>query len=789
MSDAKQHGYPGDAVPRIEDPRLLRGLGAFLDDLPESRGALHLAFVRSPHAHARIRSIDASAARALRGVSAVLTGADMAPLARLLRPDMSLPGIQATTRSLVCEDRVRFVGDIAAVVLAESRNIAADAVELVAVDYEPLAVLTSAQQAMAPGAPLLHEGTASNVLFHAASKTAGFDAVFESAAHVFSEVFTSARMHVVSMEPRGCLAAFDPGSGTLTFWSSTQVPHLVRTVLAEHLDMADTQIRVIAPDVGGGFGMKAQIYPEEFIAATLSRHFGLPLKWVQDRYDDFLSSAHARDFRFELSLAVDPDGRLLAMKLDALVNLGAYPCYPFGASLEAGGGPRTIPGPYKFRQFAFETRAVATNTCPTGACRGVAAPISFFALEGMMDRIARGLGLDPAEVRRRNLVQKQDFPYVNVNGIRYDGGSYAECMERALELAGYDEFRAQQARPHPADGAYRGIGIAVVTEQTGQGGARYRARGLTRVPGYEAAVVRIEPSGKAIAFVSQATQGQGHLTSFAQIIAQELGLAFADVTVIEGDTGKVPFGSGTFASRGMVIGGGAVLRASVMVREKIQRLAAHRLEVHAADIVVEDGFAHVAGVPQMRIPIQELAKMAYSMTPHGIPEGESFGLEALDTYDPPHPAISNAAHVACVAVDRDTGVVTVERYVVVHDCGRVVNPLIVAGQTHGAVVQGIGEALWEEIRYDENGQLLTSTLMDYAIPIARDIPDILTEHMETPSIDTAGGFKGMAESGTIGAVPAIANAVGDALSSLNGSVNRIPLRPEYLLGLINGKKT
>jgi carbon-monoxide dehydrogenase large subunit len=293
--------------------------------------------------------------------------------------------------------------------------------------------------------------------------------------------------------------------------------------------------------------------------------------------------------------------------------------------------------------------------------------------------------------------------------------------------------------------------------------------------------VRIEPSGKVIAFISQATQGQGHLTSFAQVIAQEIGLAFADVTVVEGDTGNVPFGSGTFASRGMVIGGGAVLRASVKVREKIQRIAAHRLEVNPADIVVEDGFAHVAGVAQMRVSIQDVAKMAYSMSTHPMPEGESFGLEALETYDPPHPAISNAAHVACVAVDAATGAVTVERYVVVHDCGRIVNPLIVEGQTHGAVVQGIGPALWEEIRYDANGQLLTGTLMDYAIPVAAGVPNIETEHMETPSIDTVGGFKGMAESGTIGAVPAIANAVGNALGK---TVNQIPLKPQYVLELI-----
>ena len=778
-----KRGHIGDAIPRKEDERLLRGFGAYIDDLPESPGTLHLAFVRSPHAHARILGVDVSSARALDGVRAVYTGAELARLTKRLRPDLPLQGIQITERSLICRNVVRFAGDIVAVVAAHDAYLAEDAIELVAVEYEPLPAVTTAQEALDPRAPKLHGG-ADNVLFRANSKTQGFDALFDAAPHVFTETFNSGRVHAVSLESRGCQALYDRGSGALTFWSSTQMPHLVRNALAEHLEIPHGLIRVIAPDMGGGFGMKIAIYPEEFIAAVLARHLGAPVKWTQDRHDDFVSSAHARDYRCTLSLAVDAEARLLAMKLDATVNVGAYPSYPFGSSLEAGGIARTIPGPYKFQQFAFETRAVATNTAPTGAYRGVAAPISFFALEGMIDRVARALALDPAEVRRRNLVKKEDFPYVNVNGIRYDDGSYLECLERALEMIGYSEFRAKQPADRLVDAKYIGVGLAVITEQTGQGGARYRARGLHRVPGFESATVRIEPNGKAMAYVSLSSQGQGHHTAFAQIVAQEIGIPFDDITVVEGDTALTPTGTGTGASRGMVIAGGAVLRAAVKVREKLQRLAAHRLEANPADIVVEDGHAHVVGVPQLRVSVEELARTAYSMSAHRMPAEESFRIEAVETYDPPVPAIGNAAHAACVSIDATTGFVTVERYVVVHDCGRVVNPLIVDGQTHGAVAQGIGEALWEEMRYDVNGQPTTTTLLDYTIPTIFDIPSIETEHIETPCIDTLGGFKGMAESGTIGAIPAIANAVNDALVASRGPVNRIPLKPESILKLI-----
>ena len=785
MTENRTHGGIGAAVLRKEDDRLLRGRARFLDDVPAPEGTLHMAFVRSPHAHALIKSLDVAEAKALPGVVDVLSGADIAEFLGPIEPDVREPGFRTTERRFVCTDRVRFVGDIVAVVLAENPYVAEDAVELVAVDYEPLPAVASTEAALAPGAPAVHDGVPDNVVWRNTFVSKGFEEAFASADRVFTETFRSERVAVVSLEPRGCLAVWDPGLESLTIWTSTQIPHLVRTGITMALGCPETAIRVIAPDVGGGFGMKTNVYPEEFLAAALARKFQGAVKWVQDRQDDFLTSSQARDFVYRVELAVSNDGIFQAARIHVRVNIGAYPHYPFGSSLEAGGAPRTFPGPYKFQHYAFDTAAVLTHTCPTSAYRGVSAPISFFALEGMMDRVARALGMDPAEIRFKNLLKREDFPYVNANGVRYDTGTYVECLERALEIVDYKEYRRRQPASRLVDGKYRGIGIATITEQTGQGGTRYRARGLLRIPGIDSAYVKVAPTGKATVFVSHATQGQGHLTTFAQIAAEHLGMDVADVTVVEGDTALTPYGSGTFASRGAVTGGGAVIRAADMVREKICRIAAHLLEVSSADLTVRDGFVQVAGVPDMRISIAEVAKVAYSMSKKTLPPGERHGLEAVDYYDPPVPAIGNATHIACVAVDPQTGGIEIERYVVVHDCGRVINPIIVDGQTHGAVVQGLGPALMEQIVYDEHGQLQTTTLLDYVLPTILDVPDIELAHFETPALDTIGGIKGMAESGTIGAIPAIANAVADALADLNVSINRIPLRPSVVRELID----
>ena len=775
----------GAKVLRREDDKLLRGEGCFVDDVPEPAGTLHLAFVLSPHAHARIVSIDAAAARAAPGVVDVFTAADFAQVKRI-SPDYPQPGYQLVGRPVVAVDRVRFVGELVAVVVAQTRNLAEDAVELVEVDYDILPALVNAHEAAQSGAVKLHEDLRDNVLFRGTFKSEGFDEAFGGADLVVKDLFHSQRLATVSIEPRGCLAQFERSNGGLTIWTGTQIPHIVRTALAELLDWEEQKLRVVAPDVGGGFGMKAYLYPEEIVAAALARRYRGAVKWIGDRRDDLLNSNQARDYDYEMSLAFRRDGTLLALKSRIVANIGAYPTFPFGCSIEAGGAALYTPGPYRLRQYAYEAMAVATNLCPTGAYRGVGQPVCAWAAEALMDRAAHALGMDPAELRLKNVITKAEFPWVNVLGIKHDPGSYEESLREALEAIGYADFRKRQPGDRLMDGKYRGIGIGCVTEHTGQGGQRYRQRGMARVPGFDAALVRMEPNGKVIAYVSHTTQGQGHLTAFAQIIAERMGVSFDDVTVMEGDTATAPYGTGTFASRGAVTGGGTVLRASSKIADKLRKLAGHRLEAAAADIELKDGHASVIGVPQMRVSIKELALYAYSMTRHELPQGEIFGLEATDYYDPPKPAISNATHVAQVAIDPLTGQVDIERYVVVHDCGRVINPDIVDGQIHGGVMQGLGSVLYESIRHDEHGQPMQASLLDYLLPTIADAPHIEIRHYETWSTETEGGFKGIGEGGTIGAVPALAGAIADALKGTGAVVNRIPLHPTAIIDLIDG---
>ena len=780
-----EQGHIGESVLRVEDDPLLRGLGCFLDAVPESPATVHLGFVRSPHPHAKINGIDASAAKALPGVVDVLTAEHLSGLIKPIQADFEKPGFKITHRHALATDRVRFVGDAVAVVLAETAYVVDDAVELVAVDYEPLPAVADIASALDPNAPTVHDYIDNNIVFEGEQKPDGFDAAFEGADRILEGEFTTARVAVVSMEARGCVASFDRRRGALTLWSSTQLPHILCTALCELLDFPDTKLQVIAPDVGGGFGMKAYVYPEELVAAALAiKHRGT-FKWVQDRQDDFLASNHAREQVYKLTYAVDANAVVQAIKADISVAVGAYASFLMGSSLEANGGPRNLPGPYRFSQFAFNTRAVLTHTCPTGAFRGVSAPSALFAVEGMMDLIAKRYGLDPVEVRRRNLIQPHELPFTNAMGQQYDTGSHVECLDRALEIADYDKARNDQAAAYARDGKLRGIGVATVTEQTGQGASRYKARGLYRIPGYDSALIKIEPSGKALACISQATQGQGHLTAFAQIVAEELGLNVGDVTVVEGDTDVVPYGSGTFASRGAILGGGAAIKAAREVREKAKRIAAHLLEASPDDIELGDSSAYVAGVPKMRVSIAEVAGIAYSMEARLLPEDEEYGLEAIAHYDPPTATVSNAAHIAFVAVDPETGLVDVERYVVVHDCGRVINPMIVDGQVHGAISNGLGQVLTEGVVYSSDGQLLTASLLDYDLPTTADMPDLEVDHFETPSDITLGGFKGVGEGGVIGAVPALAGAVRDALSALGDvEVNQVPLPPDQVLAMI-----
>ncbi len=742
----------GDSVLRVEDEPLLRGRGVFFDDLELGPGTLHVAFVRSPHAHARVLSINAAAAMTLEGVVAAYAAADFAGEIKPIAADFAAPGFKVTQRPVLAGECVRFVGDTLAMVVANDPYVALDAAELVEYDLEPLPAVVDAAKS-------------DQVVFEARFESEGFESTHRKSEMLLSERFTTARMAAVPIEPRGCAARFD--GEKLTVWTSTQVPHMVQTCLAEHLGLAEADIRVIVPDVGGGFGMKAAVYPEELLVAAAARRLGAPVKWTQDRFDDFLTGTQAREHTYDVEAGFTREGVLTSLSADITVNVGAYASLPFGSSLEANGAPRNMPGAYRLRNFRYRTRAVQTHTCPTGAYRGVAGPLAFFAMEGILDRIARRLQLDPAEVRRRNLVA--EFPYRNVLGLEYAEGCFVPALERALDLADYAGLRKRQSEHDGKDGRAYGIGVVVATEQTGMGSARYKARGLHRVPGFEGATVKLEVDGTASASVSQAAAGQGHATAFAQIVSDSLSIPLAQVRIVEGDTGRTPFGTGTFASRGVVIAGGAVAAAAEKVRRQAMEIAAGLLECGAGDVRLRDGDAHVVGVPAMKVSLREIA-------------GRAGGIEATERHDTPGATIASMAHVASVAVDKRTGCVEVERYVVVHDCGRMVNPMIVDGQIHGAVVQGLGEVLMEALAYDEQGQPTVTSLMDYQLPRCVDAMPITVEARH--SEQGAEVFKGVGESGIMAAVPAIANAVGDALARDGVSITALPLTAEAIHGLL-----
>lgn len=787
MSDPAEN-YVGRPVLRREDIWLLRGAGSFVDDVEVPADTLHLSFVLSPEPHAKIDTIDTKGATSLPGVAAVLTGDDIAKLVKPILTQIDVAGYRLVARDAVARDRVRFVGEYVAVCVAESPYIALDAADRVEVSYSSLPSVSDALRAEQSGSPLVHESLGDNVLLRHTFSTPNFEEAFASAPHVLEETFRLGRVAAVSIEPRGVVAIPERAGSALVVYTSTQVPHIVRSAIAEFVGIPESKVRVVVPDVGGGFGMKAHVYPDELIVAALALKYRRAVKWIQDRREDLLTNAQARDHRLKLAIGFDERGAIVAAKNEVTSNAGAYSSYPFGCTLEPLGAARMSVGPYRIANYQFLTKAIATNTCPTGAYRGTGSVSAFVAMEGMMDRIARKLGLDPAEVRARNLVTQAEMPYVNALGVRYDTGSYQESLQMAKLAIGYDEYRLRQPANRLVDGKYRGIGIASFVEVSGIGAKGWAARGVRAITGYDSATIKVEPSGHVTAYISQAAAGQGHLTTFAQIIADYLGARFEDITIMEGDTSSAPYGSNTMASRGAVAGGGATILASNSLSSKIRRIAGELLEASAEDIVLQDGKAKVVGTG-LSVSFKEIAQTAYSMTQKRLPEGEKYGLEAFEIYDPPPVTLANSTHIVSVSVGADDGVVEIDRYVVAHDCGRIINPLVVKGQVVGAIAQGVGEALMEEVVYDDEGQLLNANLLDYLLPTSLDMPNIHLEHIETPSIDTLGGFKGAGEGGLMGAVPAILNAVNDALADHGANLRQVPVRPDVILKLIRSRRS
>jgi carbon-monoxide dehydrogenase large subunit len=629
--------------------------------------------------------------------------------------------------------------------------------------------------ALAPGAPILHDTVPDNVLVRREQSRGDVDAAFASAAVRVRERFAHGRCSAAPLEPRGIVAHWE--EDRLTVWAGTQVPFVYRAALARSLGLAESRVRVIVPDTGGGFGQKMHVMPEDIAVAALARAVGRPVKWTETRRENLAAASQAREARMELEAAAAAEGVLLGLRARLVSDAGAYHIHPLTQALEPFGTAAILPGPYRTPTYAYECVAVATNKPPLGAYRGVGMTFAAFAMERMLDLLAERLGLDPAEIRRRNLIPRDAYPFRSAGGFVYDSGDLPAALEQALRLAGYERLKRERDEAR-GRGRLLGVGLACYTEYTGMGSETYRRRGMVEVPGFETARVELGPDARVACFVSFPSQGQGHRTTIAQLVAAELGVAPEEVDLRPVDTAAAPPGTGTFASRGAIAQGGTVQRAAAAVRLKLLELAAGLLEAHPGDLELRDGRVAVRGVPGRGLALAELARLAHAPPADGPAGRPAPALDATQEFDAPSAAFSGAVHIASVEVDADTGRVDVRGYTVVEDCGPVINPTIVEGQIHGALAQGIGEALGEELVYDERGQLLTGTLMDYAMPVASALPAFVVGHLETPSPHTPGGMKGMGEGGTVGAPAAIANAVADALRPLGASVTTLPIRPE-----------
>lgn len=752
----------GARVKRREDPRLIAGKASYTDDITLP-GLLHAVMVRSPHAHARIAKIDVEAARKTPGVVAVFTGADLAGKVGPLPCAWLIPNSELKTPAhpAVAVDRVRYVGDAVAVVIAQDRYSARDGAEAVQVDYKTLPVVTDAEQAVRPDAPLLHDDVPGNVSFR--WKVAGGDsrAAFAEPARVIKQRFVNQRLIANAIETRGAVAQFRPDTGELTLWLTSQNPHIHRVILSGVLGIPEHKFRVISPEVGGGFGSKIFVYPDEAIVAFCARELGRPVKWVEDRRENYVVSAHGRDHITDVELAVKEDGTLLGLRGRTYANLGAY------VSTAAPGIPTILhglmlSGAYRLPAVDYEVVGVLTNTTPVDAYRGAGRPEATFIVERLMDLAAAELGLDPIEIRRRNFIQPDQFPYTTCTGIAYDSGDYDQALQMALRMVDYPALRARQRGP--VSGKYVGIGASTYVEICGLGpspvaGAVGFQGGL-----WGSAVVRVHPTGKVNVFIGEKPHGQGEETTFAQIVADEFGVPIDDVQIVHGDTSVTPMGWGTYGSRTTPVGGAAVASASRKIVDKGKKLAAHMLEAADRDIRFESGRFFVEGAPTRAKTFQEVALHAYLAW--SLPAGMEPGLEASAFYDPPNFTYPFGTHLCAVEVDAETGGVEIKQYVAVDDCGRAINPLIVDGQVHGGITQGVAQALLEAAVYDEEGQLLSGSMMEYAVPKASQVPFYATARTETPSPHHPLGVKGVGETGTIASSAAVANAVMDALRPL-----------------------
>jgi aerobic carbon-monoxide dehydrogenase large subunit len=763
--------FVGARIKRREDPSLICGRGQYVDDvkLPHM---LHVAILRSPHAHAKIIRIDSDAARRHPGVVAVFTGAELRDRIGTIPTTADNPTLRIPKHYVLAADKVCYVGEGVAVVVAEDRYTGRDALDLIDVEYEPLPAIVDPEKALAPGSPVIHAEWPDNLAFRWEQTQGDVEDAFRQADKVVKQKLAHQRLAPNAIETRGVVAHYLPVERELTVWSSTQIPHILKTHLSKMLGLPEDQVRVVAPDVGGGFGGKLNVYAEEALLGYLALNLNRPVKWSEERGENMRSTIHGRGQVGEVQAAVKKDGTLLALRYQVVADIGAYhqlftPAIPPFTGL-------MLSGCYKIPAISIQVTAAFTNKMSTDAYRGAGRPEATYVIERLMDRVAQELKIDPVKVRRKNFPQPNEFPFKTATGLAYDSGNYQLALNKALKLAGYERLRREQKRLG-SRGRYLGIGLSTYVEICAMG------------PGFwEYGKVEVERTGKVKVLSGASPHGQGQQTSFAQIVADQLGVAMDDITVIHGDTAVVPKGIGTFGSRATAVGGIAVYQAAEKVKEKARELASYLLEVDADDLVFADGRISVKGVPRRALTIQQIAQQARMA--NNLPQGFQPSLSAEVTFEPSNFTFPFGTHICVVEVDTQTGSVEIKKYVAVDDCGKVINPLLVDGQLQGGIVQGLGQALYEEMVYDENGQLLTGNLMAYALPRAADLPRLTLARTETPTPVNPLGIKGIGEAGTIGSTPAVVNAVVDALAPLGVTHIDMPLTPQKIWRLCQEKR-
>jgi aerobic carbon-monoxide dehydrogenase large subunit len=771
--------FVGERIKRREDPRLVTGTGTYVDDV-RLPGMLTAVVLRSPHAHAKINSIDLAPARALKGVVCVLSGADLKD--RLGSLPCVAPAEHVPFHPVLAQGKVRYVGEGVAVVVAATPYVAQDALDLIEVDYDPLDAVIDPEQALAAGAPVIHDEFSNNSVTFAAVPNPAVDEALRKADKVIKFRLYNQRLAPMPMEPRGVVAKWDAGYRQLTVWSSTQIPHLLRSQLAEMLKIGENKLRVIAPEVGGGFGCKLNVYAEEALVAHLAMTLNRPVKWIERRRENLSGTTHGRDQIVYLEIGANRDGMVTAMKGRFVCDMGAYlhlltPAIPGFSGI-------MMTGCYQIPALAFEQQMVFTNKMATDAYRGAGRPEAAYIAERTMDMVASEFGLDPVEVRRKNFIPKAAFPASTAGGLVYDSGDYQLALDKALALVDYPKVRAEQAAALK-QGRYIGIGISSYVEICGIGPSALLPPKL-KGGGWESASVRIEPDSKVTVLTGISPHGQGQETTFAQLVADALGIDIDDVNVVHGDTAQVQYGIGTFGSRGTTVGGPALMMTVAKLQDKMKKIASTMMETPPEQLTFSNRTIALATDLAKSIPLQQVVDAAYGYK-QPIP-GIEPGLDETTFYEPQNCTFPFGTHAAVVEVDPETGVVKFLRYVAVDDCGKIISPLLVEGQIHGGIAQGIAQALYEEVVYDENGQLLTATLMDYAVPKANMLPHYELASTVTPSPVNILGVKGVGEAGTIGSTPCVVSAVLDALKPLGIRHIDMPLKPETLWRAIRDAK-